>query len=287
LRQAAATQPELASSDLPTFAATVMVTRSRWRWSTRRNALGGLLSALARLPQYCPGLHPIDLSAAPSYQDALRVATHRANQEPARTPMAATTAEVEATIARLQASGDHQLAVALILAWAHAARLGCVFQLHRHDLLFSPDYLRIVWRRGKGVKARGPYTTWSLVGHHAAYLQEHLPPTGPLFPGGHTDKARSRMVSAMLRALRATAPHLECRSLRRGSLQALAAMKLTDEVLMTFSGHTCVRTLYRYLGWGAEHAQHREAALAAATTLWSSAPSGTTTTAAQALPTSG
>jgi hypothetical protein len=43
---------------------------------------------------------------------------------------------------------------------------------------------------------------------------------------------------------------------------------MSDVVLMTFSGHRSAATLYRYLGWGAEHHLHRRQALAAATSLW-------------------
>jgi hypothetical protein len=43
----------------------------------------------------------------------------------------------------------------------------------------------------------------------------------------------------------------ENRSLRRGALQSLAQLEdMSDEILLSFSGHTNLCTLRRYLNWG-------------------------------------
>ena len=51
-------------------------------------------------------------------------------------------------------------------------------------------------------------------------------------------------------ALRRAHPKLEQRSLRRGSIQTLAASGLSDEELLKYSGHTNVQMLRRYLNFG-------------------------------------
>ena len=43
----------------------------------------------------------------------------------------------------------------------------------------------------------------------------------------------------------------KARSVRRGSLQAMAQAGVPLELLMRFSGHTQEKTLLRYLNWGA------------------------------------
>jgi hypothetical protein len=145
---------------------------------------------------------------------------------------------------------------------------------------------RVLWRRGKGVRFRGPYTTWTSFGPFTRFVAAVLPTAGPLFPDVRTDAQRAKAMRALLSDLRRTAPGLECRSLRRGSLQTLAQMGLPTEVLLTFSGHRSAATLYRYLGWGSEHHANRQQALTGSHSLWSGVRVAATTSAAPLQPTS-
>jgi hypothetical protein len=268
LRAKAAELPRWAEhTPLSTFASTILLGQRTWRFSTKKNAMGALQSALLRLPQYVQGATAIDLSSDTDWQDAMRWTSQRANNERPRTPIAAKFCEVQLTVERLQKQGKRDLAMLVILAWCHAARPGCTLQLHASDLVFFEDQdltARITWRRGKGVAFRGPYTTWSTLGDWQAWVQLHLPASGPIFPTVRTEKDRTKMVAALLKELRVTSPMLECRSLRRGSLQTLAHQGVSSELLMIFSGHRSIHTLYRYLGWGAEHHLHRAEAVHAA-----------------------
>lgn len=63
---------------------------------------------------------------------------------------------------------------------------------------------------------------------------------------------RGRATVASVRdALRRADPRLECRSLRKGALHALAKSSVPEEVLLLFSGHASLAMLRRYLSWGA------------------------------------
>mgnify|MGYP001573383159 FL=1 len=65
----------------------------------------------------------------------------------------------------------------------------------------------------------------------------------------------------MLREIR---PRLQGRSLRRGSLQCLAAAGVPTETLLAFSGHTQLETLLRYLDFGAKPSERTHRAQDAA-----------------------
>ena len=72
----------------------------------------------------------------------------------------------------------------------------------------------------------------------------------------------------LLAALRSVNPLLEQKSMRRGSLQALAAQGVDARTLMHYSGHTQERTLNRYLNWGKESGEMRQRTTSVAHHLW-------------------
>jgi hypothetical protein len=103
--------------------------------------------------------------------------------------------------------------------------------------------MSVTFRRGKGVKARGPYTVHGpRLLHHFDELKRFVAQsTGSLF----TIKP-----AQMLETFRLHDPTMEARSVRRGSLQAMAHNGVALDTLILFSGHTNEKTLLRYLGWG-------------------------------------
>jgi len=250
------------SAAIITFVTSLASSR-RWRHTTRLKKLATAQGALTLLPLYRTA-PAITLSTCPTWRQAMRAAGIKAREELPRQPKPATAAEVTQAIAK---EPSLPTAAAIIVAWHTAARVGCVLQLDAEDVLLNSDRsISVRFRRGKSVRARGPYTVH----------------TGPL-PRQHFDRllrwhARRRhslfktsTTGAEVRtALRRINPELEQRSLRRGSLQALAqSPNITDEVLMLFSGHTQVSTLRRYLSWGvaARHTQKVMSAHAPAITL--------------------
>jgi hypothetical protein len=151
-----------------------------------------------------------------------------------------------------------------------------VLQLNAGDITLTPPAspeeawpLRVEFRRGKGVLFRGPYTVHTLLPAPQAKILRNLlaseSPSARLFPATTTTH------QAVLLALRARNPLLEVRSLRRGALQSLA-LTTPEELLLNFSGHTNVRTLRRYLGWGRVVGRVAQETTAAATALQPSLP---------------
>lgn len=67
----------------------------------------------------------------------------------------------------------------------------------------------------------------------------------------------SESAPTMLTTYRRINPKMEARSVRRGSLQALADTDVSFETLMWFSGHATLQTLMRYLNCGRKAAGQR------------------------------
>jgi len=228
-----------------------LASERRWRASTRMKKFATAQGALALLPAYrtCP---PIVLSACPLWRQAMRAAGIAAKQELPKQPVPASPAEVRKAVATEPCLPT---AAAIILAWATAARVGCILQLSKEDVILQEDgSLSVRFRRGKGARVRGPYTvhTAPLDPQHLRRLQQWLRSRrSSIF-------ARTTSGEQIRESLRRVNRSLEQRSLRRGAIQALAKSPgISDEVLMMFSGHTQVSTLRRYLSWGVAAAHTR------------------------------
>lgn len=217
-----------------------------WRWSTTIKYLATAQGSLALLPLYRATTSSLILARCPVWTQTLRAAAQRARTELPRQPRATTWAEMKLVLDR---EPNTQVAIALLLGWFSAARLGCVLQLSCSDLTLH-DNSRTVdvrFRAGKGVKARGPYTVttpaiplayWTRLVTYLAQRPRFL-------------FTKETTGAALKLALRRAHPENEQRSVRRGALQALAQSPgMTTATLMRFSGHTVERTLMRYLNWG-------------------------------------
>ena len=130
------------------------------------------------------------------------------------------------------------------------------------------DRCEIVVRRGKGAKTRGAYTvhTRCAPGPWAEALKAALQREGWLWPA-ESQEARSANGLKVTRHLRTVDAQLEQRSIRRGALQAMAAAGVPEKRLLTFSGHTNVPMLLRYLDFGRKAARRAEDGSAAAEAL--------------------
>ena len=130
----------------------------------------------------------------------------------------------------------------MALGWLTCARIGCIAQLRREDVvLHQSGNVSVTFRRGKAVRSRGPYTVHSRVpGQWRQLLNNQLQHNHPFT----TSSAQVRD------ALRTVDRRLEQRSLRRGALQTLARAGVEEHDLLHFSGHTTLAMLRRYLDWG-------------------------------------
>jgi integrase len=239
----------------------------RWRWSTALKYLCTAQGALALLPLYRQVQTPVLLKHCPVWGQVLRATAGRARQELPQQPRATSWPEMKMI---LESEPNTQIFCALLIGWFTAARLGCVLQLRRPDLTLHPDERTVDVRftKGKGVKARGPYTVRAtpmpptMFARLTSFLAQR---PAHLFTTDITG-------ASLKMALRRGNPENEQRSVRRGALQALAkAPGMTLQALMAYSGHTQERTLLRYLNWGTKAdflaVQERTAAGSALTTL--------------------
>ena len=212
-----------------------------WRKSTVLKAQASVQGALKVLPLYresAPSIRVID----PFWTLSMRTREMEAKEEKPDQPRPVTAQQLYDAVAKTK---DDAVAVALILGWLTASRLGCILQLAKEDIAESKEALSVTFRRGKGVRASGPYTVHTIPvppkfkDRWDAYLETRK---SALFP--------RRLTGESLKlALRAISPDLEQRSIRRGALQLMAANNTDEATLMRFSGHRRVETLRRYLNW--------------------------------------
>jgi integrase len=221
-----------------------------WRWSTTTTNMAQLQGALAQLPLYgtINGKPMVILLRNDiAWTQAMKAARRRANEQQGKQPKAATNQDIAAVLANPLIPNATKAAI--LLSWLVAARCGDTLQLTKDDVVMKPNgELMVTWTRGKTVAARGPYTVSSMVPQqHREFLQQVIDSSGthmPLF----SSQVTGRAIKLALRA--AGNISLEQRSLRRGSLQQMAAMGIPTTVLLRFSGHTSERMLFKYLGHG-------------------------------------
>lgn len=225
-----------------------------WRWSTTLKNFAATQGAAHLLPLYHQNTHPINLAQCVMWTSAVASAGQRAREELPNQPLAITP---EQTTRVLDRCNNIVTFSAILLSWHSAARPCDILKLARADVSINENKtLSIRFRRGKGVRCRGPYTV-----HTGTVPQRHLDRLSRwlnerrswLFPKEY----KGATIKETLRTLTGI-KELEQRSLRRGSLQCLSrAPGMTDEVLMLFSGHLRLSTLKRYLDWGriAAHTQ--------------------------------
>lgn len=223
----------------------------KWTWATTLKNMASIQGALALLPMYRSVEHGILLKHDVRWAEAMRAVTRFAREEDPRTPKAMTNDVFKATLTK---EDDLQRKVVFALMWYTSQRVGCVLQLAPEDLQWNMnDTLSITFKRGKSVKLRGPYTvhTKVLTGIRPM-LEQYLKTT--------RNQARlfNLKTSDMLRTFRLIDATMEARSIRRGTLQAMANAGTNNETLMQYSGHTCERTLLRYLNWGKEAGKARD-----------------------------
>ena len=109
-----------------------------------------------------------------------------------------------------------------------------------------------MFRRGKGAKLRGrPYVVYTaklptfMIQPIKTYLDTFPHLTSPLF---------AITPAKMLPIFRLADKRMEARSIRRGTLQTMAQLKVPIDVLLMYSGHSCEKTLWRYLNYGHDYA---------------------------------
>ena len=203
------------------------------------------------------------------WSNSLKASAQLAKEEKPQRPEAATTAQIRAAVHHELT--DLETQATIILCWATAGRPGCVAQLACDDLQLHPQDRRITvtFHRGKTVGTRGgPYSVHSSSIPQAEWdiLCRWIQTRRAL--GAKSRFSSGRKSNGVLPALRRVSAQLEQRSMRRGSLQAMAIAGATNETLREFSGHTNDVTLLRYLNWGTIGLVKSKAMAEAGAALW-------------------
>jgi hypothetical protein len=207
-----------------------------------------LMGALERLDQYC-GLPPIRLAQFSEWRDALR-----SWEKTALRVLPDVTAVGLEEVKALHSQLSPNARSVLLIAWLHAARVGNVFTVKvKESELRRVDGINawvITWTAAKTTPKVGAYTT------HTAVSPQWLEEISSLGIGRLGDEflvhpSLERAVVVELRAgLHRLNPKHDLRSLRRGSLTAMAQQGVDLETLLTYSGHRTVDMLLRYLQRG-------------------------------------
>lgn len=218
----------------------------KWTPGTALKQLSNSLSFFARLDQYVDQT-PMDFSKTKLLADSLRFYQKQANRDLLRPRPRLTTSQLKEI---LQRERRPQVRALLILCWATAARPTNVLRLRAANLKFGPSSFIVLWTDHKTVERMGPYSVPSGLGPYEEEIRtwaEGVGGTNLLFPEAELPAGLLRT----LKALRSTLPAgMDLRALRRGSLTELAAV-LTEAELLAVSGHASVKSLRRYLRWGA------------------------------------
>ncbi len=208
-----------------------------------------LMGALERLNQYTL-LAPIRLTSYSQWRDALKHWEKKALRVlPDVT--AVTLEEVRVLLSHLSPDAT----ALLLIAWLHAARVGNVFtvKVKESEVQTSSQGVFnwvITWTAAKTTPKVGAYTTHSAVpATWMPLLKELVDGKGPNDYLVHPSRERA-LVTELRAGLQRLDPRHDLRSLRRGSLTAMAKNGVDLETLLTYSGHRTVEMLLRYLQRG-------------------------------------
>jgi integrase len=264
--------------------------RKAWCEATTHRNMAALAGAFSQLPIYSDFPSAIDLGHCAVWKAAMRSQEITMKMaEPVNQPAMDYDAVNKAVQAAMVA-GRRQIAVAIMLTWLCAGRVGDATQLRPEDFTFSSicettqfQRVRILVRRGKAAKLAQPHTIYSIV--PPLWLTEikalfaTVTPSAPIFNRA-TGRDWGKLSTAITTALRTANPQFGHRALRRGALQTLASDPTVDDAtLRTFSGHTTDETLMRYLNWGLQSNRRAVLAQSAASNLFPVASSPATTPA--------
>jgi hypothetical protein len=233
--------------------------QKRWQWSTLNRHAAGLVGALVALPMYAASAPSLNPATWVHFRAALQTGKRLATAYGPREPIMSTADDV---VKALRVGAPLQVNALIVLCWVTAQRPCDVLQMMTSDLkIFEDDKIRLRFNRGKTVGAQGAHhihTTVSDPSMMATIKKYHAAATGVyLFPICSSYQ-RTALMTAMREALRRVRPDLEARSLRRGTLSAMAAAGASEEQLLQWSRHTTPAALRRYLGFErVPHAEHQ------------------------------
>ena len=236
-------------------------------WATVERVATNLIGALAYARYYAvgPAAASYTVSKWCGFKHSLTTIKRKAAKNARPGPVPATFEDVKKAHAELNNKGSR---VFLILAWFSAQRPGDLSQLRTENVKELEEMGQQSGKRDRRMK--DGFNLRFVEGKVASRLGRpfHVPCKIPdkmmlkevreyiaettteyLFPGA-TLAIRKVREDRVREALRMSRPELEWKSMRRGTLQTLATVLNTSE-LLKFSHHKTESTLLRYLGDGA------------------------------------
>jgi integrase len=211
-----------------------------WRASTTLYHAASTQAALRLLPLYAEvGEIGIRLQGDPHWEQAMRTWRKHVTREIPHQAAPIVKADI-AKIAR-NPSIPPRIRAFIVLSWVTAQRTSTIRRVRQNEITINREAgtIRVLLTGSKTVLARGAYTI----------LTKALPEWLDLVEANAT--AVGKVSNKGIRiALRTEHPEYECRSLRRGALQQLAAEGVPEPQLLEFSGHKSIASLRTYLGHG-------------------------------------
>ena len=171
-----------------------------------------------------------------------------------------------------EAWNNEELTAWMALTWLSAGRPSNTLRLTTLNIkeITEAGFVTL-WTDAKMTATTGPYSTFSGWGRHGFlrhYLEklqaratEYSTPTN-LFPSLRRNTKNA--TRTLLQHIRRVNPSYDSRTMRRGTLIAMAEGGTPENQLMLLSGHKSLVTLYRYLAWGRHNAVAKDALQACA-----------------------
>lgn len=201
------------------------------------------------------------LTASATDNQIMKVLKARAQMYPVKFPKPITKDQVHAIVRRFEFELP-SLTTTLELAFGLGQRFGDAIQIAVNDILFERDQISITVVRGKVMKSISPYSIFvpntSPLAPKIRAAVDRARAKGWLFvlsPRNH-EEDREQIKSIMGTMLASEDEQLELRSIRRGSLQLMAAAGFPTEHILLLSQHRSTEMLMRYLDWGRQSADH-------------------------------
>ena len=226
----------------------------QWKHQTKFRQACALHGVFSNLPLYSNFPTPVLLSQSPVWKQAMAKWRQMSQQSQPHHQAAVTVDDLALAVS---STVDTRIKACLVLQWYLAARVGDILNLRFENIKGdrSSLFLQVTIDHGKVMMKRQPYTVntylplehYNIVADHINSLQD-LRPDSRLFPTHSLSYIQHQQL--MRQALRIADPSLNTRAIRRGALQAMAQKGIPPETLMTYSGHTNINTLKRYLDWG-------------------------------------
>jgi hypothetical protein len=235
-----------------------------WAWGTTASGLSNCAQALLNLPIYSSELHGIDIKEEPVFCCALRraLALSRLDYAEERSTPHFSKQKWRELLQELRTPAARLLAE---VAFSTACRVGDLRLTKCSDFTLSdaqgdaPIVLTVRLRAGKAGAFWGPSAHKGVISSSVAksltaFIKGRSKTDAPLW-----NMADQQALSNMLKQ-----HGYGLRSIRKSAIILAAAAGVPLDELQIFSGHTCRRTLLRYLNWGAAVGDKSAIALAQA-----------------------